>query len=450
MSKHSKKSVSAGELVIPAGISSGYTTEGFQSTAFKQIPAEIAGMTLKELRNDYKNRLFKQYLPFWDKGGYDKKLGGFVCELKDDGSVVNDEKYIWYQGRGIWVYSYLYNNFGKEKRFLEIAKKSRDFLIKYLYLGEGKWRESVNRQGQSIESTIAQGSAQDIYGALFAAAGLIELYKADGNKIDLEIAKISIWSAVHVYENTDYEGVSAEGIDQKGLRTQGHSFVMIWILTNLLSIHKDPQLEELQNEHVNHIINHYWNPEYRMVNETLFHDYTRIRGYDSVMVAGHSLEALWMVLDEALRKNDKRLFEICKQRIRHIIEMSWDYVFDGFCSETYNVFSGAGRCAGPEYDSKVMWAHTELLIATMKVFELTGEVWAKEWYERGRAYCMKTMANTGHGVWRQAVDRFGNDKKRPGMSIHRKCNFHQVRCQMMNLLAIERMIRNDDMTVSRK
>ena len=88
------------------------------------MPGKIAGMNLEELRDDYHNRLFKQYLPFWEKGGYDKQLGGFICELNDDGSVYNDEKFLWYQGRGLWVYSFLYNNFGKNPSHLEIATKT--------------------------------------------------------------------------------------------------------------------------------------------------------------------------------------------------------------------------------------------------------------------------------------------------------------------------------------
>ncbi len=406
------------------------------------IPDKIAGMTLEELRDDYSNRIFDQYLPFWEKGGYDRELGGFMCELDDKGNVVKDEKYIWYQARGIWVYSFLYNNFGKEKRFLEIAEKSRNFMVKNMYLGEGKWRESVDRQGNPVASTVSQGTSSDIYGSLFSSAGLIELYKAAGNRNDLDLALDSLRTSVNTYESPDYEGIIVPGIDQKGLRTIGHSFMFVWNLTGLLDFYRDQQLEELQNEHINHIINDFWNPQYGINNENLFHDYTRIPGLESVMYAGHYLETLWMVLNEALRRQDRNLFNTVKSRIRRLIEMSWDYVFEGMGTEDYFVFSSDGKCQGPEFDLKVMWAHTELLVATMMVLEHTGEAWAKEWYERGRTFCLRTMANTGNGVWRQAVDRFGNDKQRPGISIYRKDNFHQVRYQMMNLLTLERMIKN--------
>ncbi|HNW56187.1 MAG TPA: AGE family epimerase/isomerase [Bacteroidales bacterium] len=413
------------------------------SSATTTVPENIAGMTLQELRDDYKDRIFNQYLPFWDKGGYDKELGGFMCELYDDGSVQNDEKYIWYQGRAIWVYSFLYNNLGRDKKHLEIASKTRDFMIKNMYLGDGRWRESVNRKGIPVESKVAQGTSSDIYGAMFSAAGLIELFKATSNKEDLEIAKKSIMSSVKAYESPNYAGITVNGINEKGLRTLGHSFMIIWVLNNLLRFQEDAQLEELQNEHINHIINDFWNPEYGINNENLFHDYSRLPGYESVMYTGHYLETLWILLQEALRKKDKQLFNTVKKRIRRIIEMGWDYVFDGLGTENYYVFGSKENCQGAEYDLKVMWAHTELLISTMMVLEYTGETWAKEWYERGRAYCLKNMANTGNGVWRQAVDRFGKDKKRPDISVFRKDNFHQIRYQMMNLLSLERMINNN-------
>ncbi len=413
----------------------------FKAATFDNIPEMIAGMTLEELRDDYKDRIFNQYLPFWEKGGYDAENGGFICELYDDGSVQSDEKNIWYQGRAVWVYSYLYNYFGRDIKFLHIAQKTRDFLVKKMYLGDGRWTESVDRRGNPVANT-GQGSGKDIYGALFSAAGLIELFKAAGSEEDLELAKKSIWASVEDYEKKNYEGVTIPGIKEKGLRTQGHSFVLVWTLTNLLSFHKDDQLEKLQKEHVDHLINDFWNPEFGIVNEKLFHDYSRIPGYEKVMFPGHSLEALWMVMDEARRINDRKLVESMKSRIRRLIEMNWDYVFGGMGTEEFNVFSSEGKCQGPSFDLKVMWAHTELLLSTMMIFENTGETWAKEWYERGRKYTINAMANTGNGVWRQAVDRFGIDKKRPGISIYRKDNFHQIRYQMMNLLSIERMIRN--------
>jgi hypothetical protein len=34
---------------------------------------------------------------------------------------------MYYQGRALWVFSYIYNHFGKEDRFLKAARLTRDF-----------------------------------------------------------------------------------------------------------------------------------------------------------------------------------------------------------------------------------------------------------------------------------------------------------------------------------
>ena len=116
-------------------------------------------MSLEELKDDCRDRLFNRYLPFWDGGGFDKKLGGFMCELHDDGSVFSDEKYIWYQGRAIWVYSFLYNELGRDERFLDIARKTRDFMVRHMHAGGGRWNQKVRRDGSVVEGPSRKSSA---------------------------------------------------------------------------------------------------------------------------------------------------------------------------------------------------------------------------------------------------------------------------------------------------
>lgn len=413
----------------------------FQSLGMKVLPEKIAGMTYEELRDEYYDRMFNKYLPFWEKGGYDKKRGGFVTELRDDGSVQTDEKYIWYQGRGIWVYAYAYDNFGKDAKYLEIARKSRDFMVKYMHKDDGMWHQMVNGDGTPKDRSD-QGSGKDIYGPMFAAAGLIELYKAAGNQEDLKLAKEAILTSQKRYDSPDYQGVTLAKYGDRPMRSQGHSFMMVWTLTQLLSVHNDPRLEKLVGEHVDHILNDFWNPDYGITNETLFHDYTRIPEMQDHFSPGHSIETLWMVMHEAIRVKNGTTFYICKNRIRRILEMGWDYVFEGLGDTGYNVFGSEKTCAGGVFDVKTMWAHCEVLIGTMLTLEYTGDVWAMEWYERARKFTYKVMP-TGIGVWRQAVDRFGEDKQRSGISIYRKGNFHQPRYMMYNLQCLERIIKNN-------
>lgn len=407
-----------------------------------RLPQTIAGMTYAQLREDYRHRLFDRYLPFWDKGGYDEQLGGFMCTLNDDGTVADDEKFIWYQGRGLWVYSFLYNNLGKDPRHLEIAQKTRDFMVKYMKAPDGAWYETVHRDGR-----VKRGVGRDVYGWLFAANGLAEFYKAARDVRDIEMACESIWAAIRAHDDPNYAGVSldegaGERIPARGLRAQGHSMVMIRMLTQLLSHHPDPQLEDLLKQHVDLIMHKFRNPSLGITNERLLHDYSRIPGYEDHMFSGHSVETMWMIMFEAIRQGNGSLFVEAKNTFRRYLELCWDYVFEGFGDGDFYVYDGPGRTREALYGVKTMWSHCELMLGLMHILEYTGERWAKEWYERVRAYAIGAF-DTDCGVWRQAVDRFGKYLARKGQSAKRKGNFHQPRYMMLNLLSLDRMIANE-------
>ncbi|MFC1693806.1 AGE family epimerase/isomerase [Candidatus Latescibacterota bacterium] len=406
------------------------------------LPDTIAGMSLEQLREDYHHRLFDLYLPFWDKGGYDEELGGFMCILNDDGTVADDEKYIWYQGRALWVYSFLYNNFGGDPRHLEIAQKTRDFMVKHMKAENGTWYEKVHRDG-----SIKEDVSDNIYGWLFAANGLAEFYKATQNDEDLKMIYDTIWAALRTYDNASYYGVKNNGglprdISFTGFRAQGHSMALIRLLTQFLSHKRNRKFEEILKEHVDLVMTKFFYPKLGITNEFLQHNYSRIPGYSDYMYTGHSLETMWMIMFEAIRTKDMTLFIDAKNIIRRYIEMSWDYVFDGFGDGHFYVLDGPGRTREKLYGVKSMWSHCEVMIACLHILEYTGEQWAKECYERARAYSLKAF-DTEYGVWRQAVDRLGREVKREGVSANRKGNFHQPRYLMLNLLCIERMIENN-------
>ncbi len=371
----------------------------------RNLSRKIAGISLQEHRDELKSRLFDEYLPFWNNGGYDKEYGGFICNLSSDGIPVDDEKFIWYQGRAIWVYSFLYNHFGRHPEHLEIAKSTRDFMVKHMYLGDGKWAEIVHRDGNVIKG-VEPGS--DIYGWLFAANGLAEYYKISGESADMSLLKESIWAAVKAYDFPQYQ----KGTGLEGLRIQGHSMIIIRLLTQLLKDQNDDRLEELRDFHLDKLMTQFYHPHYRISNERLNHDYSRIDGEEGLMFLGHSLETQWMVMQLALQKMDQALFDKAKNNFRRYLEMGWDYIFDGWASEDYHVFGGEDHQLGTDYSTKTMWAHTEILVGCMMVIEHTGEAWAWDWYLADLGLCEKDILSGGGSM--------GTGSKSPGRTYFKR------------------------------
>ncbi|MEN8229752.1 MAG: AGE family epimerase/isomerase [Bacteroidota bacterium] len=404
-----------------------------RNNSFKQI----VGITLQEHRDELNSRLFDEFLPFWDQGGYDKEYGGFICNLNEEGIPVDDQKFIWYQGRAIWVYAFLYNNFSQNPAYLEIAKKSRDFMVRKMYLGKGRWAELVSRNGNLIKGVEPDS---EIYGELFAANGLAEYFKISGNKEDIRLARESVLAAVKAYDSPYY----LKGTAYEGYRIQGHSFILIRLLTQLLRYHQDEMLEELLDLHVKMLMEKFYHPLYRISNERLNHDYSRIKSEEGYTYLGHSLEARWMLMDLALQKNDQVLYEWAKSDYKRYLEMGWDHIFGGFADENYYVFGNENHPAGPDYNIKTMWAHLDTMIGLMIIFENSGEPWSIEWYKRIWDYVKETFCR-GVPAWEQAVNRLGDPRRREmeGINPMRRGNFHQPRFLMMNMLSLDRMIKGD-------
>ena len=64
----------------------------------------------------YKNDLLTDILPFWLKYGIDHENGGYFTCLDRDGSLLDTNKSVWFQGRFAFILAYAYNNLEKMGR----------------------------------------------------------------------------------------------------------------------------------------------------------------------------------------------------------------------------------------------------------------------------------------------------------------------------------------------
>lgn len=64
----------------------------------------------------YKNQLLNDTVPFWFPRSFDTEHGGFLLMRDADGSLIDDDKAVWIQGRATWLLSTLYNTVEKKRR----------------------------------------------------------------------------------------------------------------------------------------------------------------------------------------------------------------------------------------------------------------------------------------------------------------------------------------------
>ncbi len=393
----------------------------------------LAGKTLDELYGEYYYDLFDDFLPFLDKYVIDHEYGGFMCNTDRDGTNLSTGKRAWYEGRGIWVYSFLYNKVDPDPKHLEVARKSVDFIMKHRPGGDDFWIGSYTKEGQP-----ASGPG-DIYGNLFIANGLAEYSKAEGNEEYWSIARDIFIRCIRRYDSPDYEyrvGYGPEEEHNPAPRVLGHWMVIIRLATQMLENRSDPDIEAIASRSIDAIMNRHFNPSYRLMNEVLNHDFSRPDGpFGQFSYTGHAIETLWMVLYEAARLRDRALFDEAADKMKRHMEVAWDDVYEGCFRCLVNVDENVWRT------DKVLWLQEEVLIGTLFIIEHTGAQWAKDWFSRMYAHVKDKypLRQYGFPLWILGADRkvtFVREYGRVG-------NFHHPRHLMLNLLSLGRMIERN-------
>ncbi|MCP5110464.1 MAG: hypothetical protein GY953_06475, partial [bacterium] len=141
---------------------------------------------------------------------------------------------------------------------------------------------------------------------------------------------------------------------------------------------------------------------------------------------------LWMILYEAVRLSDTKLFDTAAERFRRHVEVAWDDVHGGVFRNLQNVEMNIWSL------DKVLWAQEEVLIGALFVVEHTGAKWAAEMFSKVFEYVQANYPLKPHGLplWILSADRkvtFERDSTRVG-------NFHHPRHLMLNLLSLGRIM----------
>jgi N-acylglucosamine 2-epimerase len=73
----------------------------------------------QQLAETYRSTLLNDVVPFWLRHGMDREFGGVLTCLDRDGTVIDTDKSVWFQGRAGWVFATLYNTVEKRPEWLE-------------------------------------------------------------------------------------------------------------------------------------------------------------------------------------------------------------------------------------------------------------------------------------------------------------------------------------------
>ena len=104
----------------------------------------------KQLSELYRSELLDRVVPFWLNKSQDADFGGYFTCLDRDGSVYDTDKFIWLQGREVWMFAKLYNTVEPRREWLDAAIQGAEFLRRHGHDGNLNWYFALDREGHPL------------------------------------------------------------------------------------------------------------------------------------------------------------------------------------------------------------------------------------------------------------------------------------------------------------
>lgn len=357
-------------------------------------------MNFKELANKYKTELLDSVLPFWLNNSIDKEYGGYFSCLDRDGSVYDTDKFIWLQGREVWLFSMLCNKLGKKQEWLDAAIQGAEFLKKYGHDGNYDFYFSLTREGKPLVEPY------NIFSNTFACMAFAQLAKATGSEEYAEIAR-RIFKRI-LERRGNPKGKWCKAVP--GTRPM-KDFALPMIICNMAleveDIINDPQLlESTIDDCLHEVLDVFYQPDLGcMVENVSSIDNSRLDCFEGREInPGHDLEALWFMMNLGIRRNDKALIEKCVEISLKVIERGWDKEYGGIF---YFLDSKGAPQQKLEWDQKLWWVHIESAIAIIKGYQLTGNKKCLEWFGKLDEYMWSRFKDPLYPEWFGYLNRRG-------------------------------------------
>lgn len=373
-------------------------------------------------------------MPFWMEKSIDKEFGGYFTCLERDGEVFDTDKFIWLQGREVWMLSTLYNKVEKRQEWLDAAIQGAEFLKKYGHDGNLNWYFALDREGHPLVEPY------NIFSYTFAVIAFGQLSIATGNQEYADIAKKTFDIVLSKVDNPKGRWSKAA----PGARSL-KSFALPMILCNVAleieSLLDKDFLDKTIETCVHEVMDVFYRPELGLIVEHLGTDNELVDCMDGRLLnPGHAIEAMWFIMDLGKRLGDQALIEKAVKIALAEAEYGWDKQYGG-------IFYFMDRLGRPlqqlEWDQKLWWVHIETLITMIKGYELTGNAECLAWFERIHDYVWSHFMDPEHPEWFGYLNRQGEVLLTLKGGKWKGC-FHVPRGLMQVYQSLERIAEKHD------
>ena len=378
-------------------------------------------LPLERLATFYRSALLNDVMPFWLRHGMDREHGGIITSLDRDGTVLDTDKSVWFQGRAAWMFATLYNTVEPRSEWIEAARSCVEFSRRHCFAPDGKMFFSVTREGRPLRMR------RYVFSESFAAIANAALAKATGES---RAAEEAVTTFANYLRYSFTPGVMAPKFEPTR-PTQGIGPLMIGIVTaqelraNLGDLRVSGRTcTEWIDFCIAAIERDFVKPEHQAVMEVVGPGGEVLDHHDGrTLNPGHAIECAWFILHEGKLRADARLVRLGSIMLDWMWQRGWDDEHGGLF-----YFRDLRGLPVQEYwhDMKFWWPHNEALIATLLAHQLTGEARYAEWHRLVHEWSFRHFADPEFGEWFGYLHRDGSVSSRAKGTMY-KGPFHLPR-----------------------
>lgn len=353
-----------------------------------------------KLAKIYKDELFDNFVPWWEKNSIDRKYGGYLTRLERDGKPYAYDKDMWMTGREIWMFSHLYNNYKPEQRWADYAKHGLDFMLKYAFKDDGKMHFRLNRQGQPLSSALS------LFTEVFASIALAEYWKIEQSDALKNKAMDMYDKMMNRFGQPSDTPLLGYPLNAQ-FHLHSHDMCRITVAWVYNDIWPDVKFENDLSLSCNSIIEKHWKPERKVLFESVAMDGSLLLDLPEgrMFHPGHAIESAWMMMEIALKNDDQSLLDSCIDIVLASLEHGWDKEFGGIRYLTNCDWTPTHSL---EADLKLWWPHGEALYALLLAYAKTGRDDVRDWYYKVHDYTFSSFPDKEFGEWFGYLNRDGS------------------------------------------
>ncbi|WP_040978418.1 AGE family epimerase/isomerase [Oceanobacillus jeddahense] len=373
------------------------------------------------LKHKYIEDLERNFLPFWEKSVDDTFGGVYTCYTNSGDDLISDRKYIWSQGRFLWLGCKLLQL--KEQGIIQLSEKwshitddTYSFLKNHALMRNHHVVFAVERNGEKIKDQMDTSIFADCFYVLGCNA-----YANLNNKVET-------FEHVMLIYHTIKERISKNEFQSDpypipdGYLSHSIPMMLINVAQELYETAKKLNAKE----------------QFTLLSDidTFFHDILYLQNSNRIiemysgdsstllerhMNPGHTVECAWFILHSLLYielENKEKHIKNVERIVKNAITVGWDEKNGGIFRF---VDKEGGRPQGKligtpfeelileSWDTKLWWPHSEALYSTLLLYSLTNEQTWIEKYKKVETYVFNTFPNENEeiGEWIQIRDRTG-------------------------------------------